>query len=57
LKSLIREQIQETGVNAGAITCVNLCTICHNDLFFSYRREGRVIGTMVSAIGLTPPKR
>ena len=57
LKSLIREQIQETGVNAGAITCVNLCTICHNDLFFSYRREGKVIGTMVSAIGLTPSKR
>ena len=57
LKSLIREQIQETGVNAGAITCVNLCTICHNDLFFSYRREGKVIGTMVSAIGLAPSKR
>jgi YfiH family protein len=53
LKSLIREQVRQVGTRSDAITAVNLCTICHEDLFFSYRREGKVMGTMVSAIGLT----
>lgn len=56
LKGLIKEQALAHGVTPLAITTVNLCTICHEDLFFSYRREGRVNGTMISAIGL-PPKR
>ncbi len=54
LKQLIREQGRQAGVKSECITAVNLCTICHDDLFFSYRREGKVIGTMVSAIGLAP---
>ena len=54
LKALVREQARDAGVRADAITAVNLCTICHEDLFYSYRREGKVIGTMVSAIGLSP---
>jgi YfiH family protein len=54
LKALIREQVQAAGASPDAISAVNLCTICHADLFFSYRREGKVIGTMVSAIGLAP---
>jgi polyphenol oxidase len=56
LKAFIREQVQGVGVLPQFITTVNLCTICHEDLFFSYRREGKVNGTMVSAIGL-PMKR
>jgi YfiH family protein len=52
LKALIREQVQGMGASSGSVTVVNLCTICHDDLFFSYRRDGKVIGTMVSAIGL-----
>ncbi|MDH4326970.1 MAG: peptidoglycan editing factor PgeF [Nitrospira sp.] len=54
LKLLIREQARAAGVRPDSITSVNVCTICHEDLFFSYRREGKVIGTMVSAIGLVP---
>jgi polyphenol oxidase len=54
LKALIKEQVQAIGTRPEATTTVNLCTICHRDLFFSYRREGKVIGTMVSAIGLAP---
>lgn len=53
LKALVREQARAAGARADSITAVNLCTICHEDLFFSYRREGRVIGTMISAIGLS----
>lgn len=54
LKLLIRQQAMAAGVCPESITSVNACTICHEDLFFSYRREGKVIGTMVSAIGLDP---
>ncbi len=54
LKLLIREQVQAVGTSAAHVTAVNVCTVCHEDLFFSYRREGKVIGTMVSAIGLCP---
>jgi YfiH family protein len=53
LKTLIRRQVQDCGIAPDRVSSVNLCTICHDDLFFSYRREGKVIGTMVSAIGLT----
>ncbi len=54
LKLLIRRQALEAGSSHPSITTVNLCTICHEDLFFSYRRERAVNGTMVSAIGLAP---
>ncbi|MGQ0555303.1 MAG: peptidoglycan editing factor PgeF [Nitrospiraceae bacterium] len=52
LKALVKEQAQAFGASPSSITTVNVCTICHEDLFFSYRREGKVNGTMVSAIGL-----
>lgn len=52
LKALVKEQAQAYGAAPKSITTVNLCTICHGDIFFSYRREGKVNGTMVSAIGL-----
>ncbi|OQW37026.1 MAG: hypothetical protein A4E19_14945 [Nitrospira sp. SG-bin1] len=53
LKALVKEQACAHGAAPNSITSVNLCTICHEDLFFSYRREGKVNGTMVSAIGLS----
>jgi YfiH family protein len=52
LKALIRRQVEGEGVSAPSISSVNLCTICHDQLFYSYRREGRVNGTMVSGITL-----
>ena len=52
LKALIRRQVEGEGVPAPSISAVNLCTICHGQLFYSYRREGRVNGTMVSGITL-----
>src|SRR5574341_741687 len=52
LRGLIRRQVERHGVDAAQVSVVNLCTICHDDLFYSFRREGRVIGTMVSGIGL-----
>ena len=54
LKALIRRQVEEQGVSSPSVSAVNLCTICHDELFYSYRREGRVNGTMVSGITLLP---
>src|SRR5215831_7513343 len=45
LKKLVRRQVEQLGVRSDQVTTVNLCTICHEDLFYSYRREGRVNGT------------
>lgn len=52
LKKLVRRQAERAGLESEQVTAVNLCTICHDDLFFSYRREGRVNGTMISGITL-----
>lgn len=52
LRGLIRRQVERHGVDSTQVSVVNLCTICHDDLFYSYRREGRVLGTMVSGIAL-----
>lgn len=57
LKALVKEQAQAHGVDPKSISTVNLCTICRSELFFSYRREGKVIGTMVSAVGLQMRRR
>jgi len=54
LKRLVRRQVERIGIAPLHVTAVNLCTICHDDLFYSYRREGRVNGTMVSGITLMP---
>ena len=48
LKRLIRHQLLEAGLAPACIDTVELCTHCRADLFYSYRREGQVIGTMVS---------
>jgi len=54
LKALVRRQMIHIGIQPERITAVNLCTICHSDLFYSYRREGHVNGTMLSGIALVP---
>ncbi|WP_455244929.1 polyphenol oxidase family protein, partial [Petrachloros mirabilis] len=53
LKALVRRQIRDCGLRQDQVSSVNLCTICHEELFYSYRREGRVNGTMLSGISLT----
>lgn len=54
LKALVKRQAAQSGIRPEHITMVNLCTICHTDLFYSYRREGCVNGTMLSGITLVP---
>lgn len=54
LRAFVRRQALADGLDAERIVTVNACTICHPDLFFSYRREGVVKATMVSGIALLP---
>jgi len=44
-------QMKREGIEEKQICCINLCTHCHGDLFFSYRKEGRT-GRQLSFIGM-----
>jgi YfiH family protein len=44
-------QMKREGIGEEQIYWVNLCTRCHSDLFFSYRREGQT-GRQLSFIGI-----
>ena len=57
LRDFIRRQAMAEGLPVRHVTTVNACTICHPDLFYSYRREGVVNATMVSGIVLMPRQR
>ena len=52
LKGLIARQATSLGIRQDHVHVADVCTMCRSDLFFSYRREGRVHGTMVSGITL-----
>jgi len=52
LKKLIWHQILASGVPEHQVERLEHCTRCREDLFFSYRREGKVNGTMMSGIML-----
>ncbi len=52
LKKLIWHQILASGIPEHQVERIEECTRCRDDLFFSYRREGKVNGTMMSGIML-----
>jgi len=47
-----RSQLLAAGLNKADIFVSDLCTACHTDLFFSYRKERAKSGRLVSLIGL-----
>ena len=54
LNRLNRQQLLDCGVPDDRIWDTGLCTICHNDLFFSYRKERgaeQAIGRLMGVIG------
>ncbi len=53
LRGFNRRQLEEVGIGPARIETVNLCTACHPDLFYSYRRDGAGTGRMISGIGFT----
>jgi YfiH family protein len=52
-----RSQLLEAGLSPQNIHVSGLCTACHPDLLFSYRKEGPRSGRLLSVIGLRPSKR
>jgi YfiH family protein len=50
LAGVNRQQLLECGVLAANISDAQLCTSCHNDEFFSCRREGSSCGRMISVM-------
>jgi purine-nucleoside/S-methyl-5'-thioadenosine phosphorylase / adenosine deaminase len=54
LRKANRAQLLEAGLPAKNIFTSDLCTACHHDLLFSYRKEGVLSGRLLSVIGLRP---
>jgi len=53
-----RWQLADAGVPEKSISSAGLCTACHTELFFSYRREQGKTGRMMSVIGIgASPRR
>jgi YfiH family protein len=44
--------LHHSGLDTGDVHVAGLCTICQDDVFPSYRREGKQAGRFVAAIGL-----
>jgi YfiH family protein len=49
-----RRQLQEAGLSESQIDTSSLCTKCREDLFHSFRRDGKRMGHLLSVIGLLP---
>jgi polyphenol oxidase len=52
LRNANRSQLVAAGLAGGNIFVSDLCTACHTDLFFSYRREGPASGRLLAAVGI-----
>ena len=49
-----RRQLLNAGIREENIETSSLCTKCRDDLFHSYRRDGKRMGHMLSVIGIAP---
>lgn len=52
LRKANRSQLLSAGIRAQNIDSSDLCTACHGDHFFSYRREGAHSGRLLSVVGI-----
>ena len=49
-----RHQLLAAGVGKKNISASELCTVCRNDLLFSYRAENGVTGRLMAVAGIRP---
>jgi len=56
LRKANRSQLLAAGLRDANIFVSNLCTACHTDLFFSYRKEGAKSGRLLAIIGVKSGK-
>jgi YfiH family protein len=54
LRKANRSQLQAAGLRPQNIHTIDLCTACHPDLLFSYRKQGPASGRLMSVIALRP---
>jgi YfiH family protein len=54
LSAANEKQLIEAGIPASQIETSTLCTRCREDLFHSFRRDGKGMGHLLSVIGLAP---
>jgi len=54
---VLQRQLLDGGVFDGNIEFVGPCTVCSNDLLFSFRREKETAGRMLAWIALAPPQQ
>lgn len=52
MQRAILQQFYEEGIPAENVTCANLCTSCHDELFYSHRRDKGKTGAMCSIASL-----
>jgi len=50
---LTGRQLLDAGVSSKNISASDLCTVCRNDLLFSYRAEKGKTGRMLALLGLS----
>jgi YfiH family protein len=54
LRKANRSQLLSAGLRPQNIHTIDLCTACHPDLLFSYRKQGPASGRLMSVIALRP---
>ncbi len=54
LRKANRSQLLAAGLSPQNIHTIDLCTACHLDLLFSYRKQGPASGRLMSVIALRP---
>ena len=52
LAGINKRLLLDSGVEEGNISDANICTCCRNDRFFSFRKEGKNCGRMISVMML-----
>jgi copper oxidase (laccase) domain-containing protein len=52
VRGVNEHQLRAAGVRGERIAHVAECTQCRPDLYFSYRRDGKAAGRMISWVGL-----
>ena len=52
LQTGLRVQLEESEIPGERVLALGDCTMCRKDLYFSYRRDGKATGRMLSIIGL-----
>jgi len=57
LRAANRWQLLEAEVPEQNIVTSDLCTACHTELLFSYRKEGSRSGRLMSVVGILPDSR